>query len=200
MGINFRGTASRLKQMTEKRNPAGFQEKSAAGPRDGVGGEKVSLSQAESKFASRRSPFKMKKNFYGGSAYFSDGYDGSALKKTNPITQKSSPFKINMALVQGAADVHASEGFHDVAADVKKGFEPVKPTGKVHLGGKPDEPCEVEGQVKNDKGECVDSKDNTCPEGQEKNAEGICAPATTSEGTGDLLNKDVNNDETIISS
>ena len=53
MAISFRGTASRLKQMTEKRNPAGFQEKSAAGPRDGVGGEKVTVEQAAKRFAKR---------------------------------------------------------------------------------------------------------------------------------------------------
>ena len=112
MAISFRGTASRLKQMTEKRNPSGFQEKSAPGPRDGVGGEKVTVEQAAKRFAKRKSPFKLKKNFYGGEAYFSDGYSGP-LKKSQPITQKSSPFKINMALVQGAADVYGSKRFQD---------------------------------------------------------------------------------------
>lgn len=206
MAINFRGTASRLKQMTEKRNPAGFQEKSSAGPRDGVGGEKVSVDEAAKKFAERKSPFKikrseyktpemlankskksrkvskeksmkqsgspfkMKKNFYGGEAYFSDGY-GGPLKKSNPITQKSSPFKINMALVQGAADVYASQGFKDVKEDVKKGFEESKTEyPNVNVGGQEGGECPNEGDVKDADGNCGPATDD-CGEGMIKDAE-----------------------------
>lgn len=149
MAISFRGTASRLKQMTEKRNPAGFQEKSAAGPRDGVGGEKVTVEQAAKRFAKRKSPFKLNKNFYGGEAYFSDGYSGP-LKKSQPITQKSSPFKINMALVQGAADVYDSKKFNNPADAVASGFEQKDPEPMVLDIGQ----CQ-EGQYKDTKGNCL---------------------------------------------
>lgn len=188
MGISFRGTASRLKQMTEKRNPAAFQEKSAAGPRDGVGGEKVSVDEAAKKFAERKSPFKMKKNFYGGEAYFSDGY-GGPLKKSNPITQKSSPFKINMALVQGAADVYASQGFKDVKEDVKKGFEESKTEyPNINVGGQEGGECPNEGDVKDAEGNCGPPTDD-CGEGMIKDAETQECKINTelSENTGDAI-------------
>ena len=188
MAINFRGTASRLKQMTEKRNPAGFQEKSSAGPRDGVGGEKVSVDEAAKKFAERKSPFKMKKNFYGGEAYFSDGY-GGPLKKSDPITQKSSPFKINMALVQGAADVYASQGFKDVKEDVKKGFEESKTEyPNINVGGQEGGECPNEGDVKDADGNCGPATDD-CSEGMIKDAEtGECKINTElSENNGDAI-------------
>ena len=188
MAISFRGTASRLKQMTEKRNPAGFQEKSAAGPRDGVGGEKVTVEQAAKRFAKRKSPFKLNKNFYGGEAYFSDGYSGP-LKKSQPITQKSSPFKINMALVQGAADVYNSKKFNNPADAVASGFEQKDPEPLVLDIGQ----CQ-DGEIKDANGNCmkkpecgegqqydvtkkgcVDIKeDGGCPEGKKQNAAGIC--------------------------
>ena len=198
MGINFRGTASRLKQMTEKRNPAGFQEKSAAGPRDGVGGEKVSVDEAAKKFAERKSPFKMKKNFYGGEAYFSDGY-GGPLKKSNPITQRSSPMKINMALIQGAADVAGTKGFHDVAEDVKKGFEPDKQEHPpINLGGTEGGECPNAGDVKDADGNCGPEKNGgECPEGQKKNDKGECVIDASLENNNNN-NTDPETDEIII--
>jgi hypothetical protein len=90
MAINFRGKADQLNKKSDNRNASGFQEKSAPGPRQGVGG-RVHLKQAEAMFAKRRSPAKINKNFYGGEAYFQDGYDGDM---ANPITNKSkSPAK-----------------------------------------------------------------------------------------------------------
>ena len=66
-----------------------------------------------------------KKNFYGGEAYFQDGYCGDLASpaKMNPITQKSksSPFKINEALVSGAA--LTGKKFVDVGAEVGKAFK-----------------------------------------------------------------------------
>ena len=59
----------------------------------------MSLGQAQSSFNKRFSSPSKKKNFYGGEAYFADGYGGDLASpaKINPITQKSksSPVKIN---------------------------------------------------------------------------------------------------------
>tara|TARA_R110000765_G_scaffold157618_1_gene261001 strand:+ start:497 stop:1108 length:612 start_codon:yes stop_codon:yes gene_type:complete len=145
MAITFRGQASGLNKETKSRNQAGFQEKSAAGDRQGVGGEDVSLKQAMSSFNKRNtspvkkigpqglgvkgnngysigSPAKISKNFYGGEAYFQDGYSGnlgSPAKKTClPITAraKNSPLKMNQALVDGAANTNKE--FVDVGSIV----------------------------------------------------------------------------------
>ena len=135
MAITFRGQASRLNKETKGRNQVGFQDKSAAGDRQGVGGEDVSLKQATGSFNKRNtspakkigpqglgvkgnngysvgSPAKIKKNFYGGEAYFQDGYGGDlgspAKKGCSPITAraKNSPLKMNQALVDGAANTN----------------------------------------------------------------------------------------------
>ena len=135
MAITFRGQASRLNKETKGRNQVGFQDKSAAGDRQGVGGEDVSLKQAMGSFNKRNtspakkigpqglgvkgnngysvgSPAKIKKNFYGGEAYFQDGYGGDlgspAKKSCSPITAraKNSPLKMNQALVDGAASTN----------------------------------------------------------------------------------------------
>ena len=135
MAITFRGQASRLNKETKGRNQVGFQDKSAAGDRQGVGGEDVSLKQAMGSFNKRNtspakkigpqglgvkgnngysvgSPAKIKKNFYGGEAYFQDGYGGDlgspAKKSCSPITAraKNSPLKMNQALVDGAANTN----------------------------------------------------------------------------------------------
>jgi len=125
MGLNFRGEANRL----GKRNQHGFQEKSAPGPRQGQGGDQPgSLARAEKRFGNITSPAKIKKNFYGGEAYFQDGYSGD-LGKSRPITDKSrSPLKINMALVDGAANTNKK--FTDIKAAVSAGFKDVDPEPK----------------------------------------------------------------------
>lgn len=125
MAITYRGQASRLNKTESKQNASGFQDKSDPGPRQGVGGEDVSLKQAQSSFNKRFSSPSKKKNFYGGEAYFQDGYGGDLASpaKIHPITQKSksSPFKINEALVAGAA--LTGKKFVDVGAAVGKIFE-----------------------------------------------------------------------------
>jgi hypothetical protein len=113
MGISFRGQASRFKKDTSSRNQAGFQEKSAAGPRQGVGGDQPnSLAKAEKRFG--------KKN--------------NISSKTSPITQKSkgSPLKISNALVNGAA--LTGKKFVDVASEVGKAFENEEEGAVVDLG------------------------------------------------------------------
>jgi len=122
MGLNFRGEANRL----GKRNQHGFQEKSAPGPRQGQGGDQPgSLARSEKRFGKISSPAKIKKNFYGGEAYFQDGYSGD-LANSLPITRKSSsPLKINMALVDGAA--RSAKKFTDIGAAIADGFKTLKP-------------------------------------------------------------------------
>ena len=125
MAITYRGQASRLNKIESKQNASGFQEKSDPGPRQGVGREEVSLKQAKASFQERLSSPGKKKNFYGGEAYFQDGYGGDLASpaKMNPITQKSksSPFKINETLVAGAA--LTGKKFVDAGAEVGKIFE-----------------------------------------------------------------------------
>ena len=122
MGLNFRGSANRFKY----KNQNSFQDKSAPGPRRGVGGDQPgSLARAEKRFGRISSPAKIKKNFYGGEAYFQDGYSGD-LANSLPITQKSSsPLKMNEALVAGAADVNKK--FTDIGAAVSEGFKNASP-------------------------------------------------------------------------
>ena len=128
MAITYRGQASRLNKTESKQNASGFQAKSDPGPRQGVGGEDVSLSQAQSSFNKRFSSPSKKKNFYGGEAYFADGYGGDLASpaKINPITQKSkaSPNKINEALVAGAAIT--GKKFVDVKSAIDGAFEEPK--------------------------------------------------------------------------
>jgi hypothetical protein len=105
MGLNFREQANRFKSETSKRNQAGFQEKSAAGPRQGVGGDQPgSLAKAEKRFPKEK----------------------SVGVKSSPITQKSkgSPLKINTALVAGAKVI--GKKFVDVGDEVGKAFEEEK--------------------------------------------------------------------------
>ena len=122
MGLNFRGAANRFKY----KNQNSFQDKSAPGPRRGVGGDEPgSLARAEKRFGKISSPAKIKKNFYGGEAYFQDGYSGD-LANSLPITRKSSsPLKINMALVDGAAT--SAKKFTDIGAAVADGFKTLEP-------------------------------------------------------------------------
>ena len=123
MGLNFRGQANRFSEL--KKNKAGFQEKSAPGPRQGIGGDEPgNLKAAEARFGNIVSPTKIKKNFYGGEAYFQDGYSGKmGGAGADPITakSKSSPLKMNDSLVQGAADTNKK--FVDVKSEVAKAFK-----------------------------------------------------------------------------
>ena len=130
MGLNFRGAANRFKY----KNQNSFQDKSAPGPRRGVGGDEPgSLARAEKRFGKISSPAKIKKNFYGGEAYFQDGYSGD-LGKSRPITQKSrSPLKINEALVAGAG--RAAKKFVDVGSAMSEGFSPPEAITPVDPGG-----------------------------------------------------------------
>ena len=60
MGLNFRGQANRFSEL--KKNKAGFQEKSAPGPRQGIGGDEPgNLKAAEARFGNIVSPTKIKK-------------------------------------------------------------------------------------------------------------------------------------------
>ena len=104
MGLNFRGSANRFKY----KNQNSFQDKSAPGPRRGVGGDQPgSLARAEKRFARLR-----KQN------------EGAV--SSTPITQKSSsPLKMNEALVAGAADVNKK--FTDIGAAVSEGFKNASP-------------------------------------------------------------------------
>jgi len=98
MAITFRGQANRLNKETKGRNQVGFQDKSAAGDRQGVGGEDVSLKQATGSFNKRNT--------------------SPAKKSCSPITAraKNSPLKMNQALVDGAANTNKE--FVDVGAIV----------------------------------------------------------------------------------
>jgi hypothetical protein len=130
MGLNFRGSANRFKY----KNQNSFQDKSAPGPRRGVGGDQPgNLARAEKRFGRISSPAKIKKNFYGGEAYFQDGYSGD-LGKSRPITQKSrSPLKINEALVAGAG--RAAKKFVDVGSAMSEGFSPPEAITPADPGG-----------------------------------------------------------------
>tara|TARA_R110000782_G_scaffold105245_1_gene193211 strand:+ start:352 stop:846 length:495 start_codon:yes stop_codon:yes gene_type:complete len=137
MAITFRGQAKNLNKEVEKQNKVGFQQKSSASPRQGVGGQEQTLNSAIHEFAKRnpKSPAKIKKNFYGGEAYFQDGYSGDlsspAKKSCSPITAKakSSPFKMNEALVAGAA--LTNKKFLNVSAIVGEGFKTGDAAGEV---------------------------------------------------------------------
>lgn len=99
MAITFRGQGSRLNKDTKKSNQVGFQDKSSSSDRQGVGGEDVSLSQAMSSFSKRNS--------------------SPAKSNCSPITSraKSSPFKINQTLIDGARDT--GKQFLDAGAIVR---------------------------------------------------------------------------------
>lgn len=149
MGLNFRGAASRFKD----KNQNSFQDKSAPGPRRGVGGDEPgSLARAEKRFGRISSPAKIKKNFYGGEAYFQDGYSGD-LANSLPITRRSSsPLKMNEALVSGAADT--GKKFVDAGSSFADGFaQSVKEPKAEDLGKenkKDDDPTVVDPREKKD--------------------------------------------------
>jgi hypothetical protein len=93
MAIKFRGKAN---MFSNSENAQAFNMQSAPGPRQGVGGEDVSLNQAKAAMASRNSL---------------------------PITNKAknSPLKMNEALVSGPAG--GGKKFVDVSAEVGKAFK-----------------------------------------------------------------------------
>ena len=107
MAITFRGQASRLNKETKSRNQVGFQDKSAAGDRQGVGGEDVSLKQAMGSFNKRNT--------------------SPAKKSCSPITAraKNSPLKMNQALVDGAGQT--GKKFVDAGSEVAKAFATLSP-------------------------------------------------------------------------
>ena len=107
MAIKFRGKAN---MFSNSENAQAFNMQSAPGPRQGVGGEDVSLNQAKAAMASRNSL---------------------------PITNKAknSPLKMNDSLVGGAASV--GKKFVDVTAEVSKAFKQYEPKpAAANLGDK----------------------------------------------------------------
>tara|TARA_R110000851_G_scaffold30730_4_gene83748 strand:- start:4495 stop:4854 length:360 start_codon:yes stop_codon:yes gene_type:complete len=112
MAITFRGKANGFSKEVKSNNQVGFQNKSAAGDKQGVGGEDVSLKQATGSFNERnKSPAK---------------------SNCSPITYKAknSPFKMNQALVDGAANT--SKEFLDVGSIVGGALtEPDSEKGKI---------------------------------------------------------------------
>ena len=129
MGLNFRGQANRLKKEGDSGNQSGFQDKSAPGPRRGVGGDQPgSLARAEKRFGNITSPI-----------------NGSSNRSTNPITNKAkgSPLKINKALVKGAA--LTGKKFVDVGEAVGAAFEEEPEPAAVDLSSKPEQKEKVEG-------------------------------------------------------
>jgi len=100
MGFNFRGGK---KANFSTKNQHGFQEKSAPGPRRGVGGDQSYNAAAEKRFSK---PLSIKVS-------------------TNPVTQraKPSPLKINNALVQGAA--LTGKKFNDISDAIGDAFKPL---------------------------------------------------------------------------
>ena len=124
MAITFRGQASRLNKEAKSRNQVGFQDKSAAGDRQGVGGEDVSLKQAMGSFNKRNTSPAKKIGPQGLGVKGNNGYSvGSPAKKScSPITQRSkSPLKMNAALVAGAGQT--GKKFVDAEAEVASAFE-----------------------------------------------------------------------------
>ena len=122
MAIKFRGQANKFAKSGESQNAQAFNMQSAPGPRQGVGGEDVSLCQAKSAMASRNSL---------------------------PITNKAknSPLKMNEALVSGAAAT--GKKFVDVSAEVGKAFKQYEPKPvAVDLGAKKAEtPKEIPAEI-----------------------------------------------------
>ena len=134
MAITFRGQANRLNKETKGRNQVGFQNKSAAGDRQGVGGEDVSLKQAMGSFNKRNTSPAKKIGPQGLGVKGNNGYSvGSPAKKScSPITAKAknSPLKINQALVDGAGST--GKQFLDAGAIVKGALtEPDSEKGKI---------------------------------------------------------------------
>lgn len=99
MAFTIRGSVNALNNKSKVENKNGFQEVSAPGPRQGVGGQSVSLLEAQKRASSRA--------------------QGNT-EKCTPITQKASPLKINNTLVEGARD--AAHKFVDVRGAMGRGI------------------------------------------------------------------------------
>jgi hypothetical protein len=127
MAFTFRNSTRLVDQRSKVENRNAPQERSAPGPHQGEGGQNVSLEQAVKSFDKRSgsSPLKRDATLEHAAWHFSKRQAGTPAKKCSPITQKSSPLKMNEALVAGAGD--AARKFVDVGAEVKKVFEPQKP-------------------------------------------------------------------------
>jgi hypothetical protein len=131
MAFTFRNSTRLVDQRSKIENRNAPQERSAPGPHQGEGGQNVSLEQAVKSFDKRNgtSPLKRDATLEHAEWHFSKREAGTPAKKCSPITQRSSPLKMNEALVAGAGDV--ARKFVDVGAEVKKVFEPLKPEPKV---------------------------------------------------------------------
>jgi len=77
MAFTIRNSSRLSSGVASKQNRNGAQELSAPGPRQGEGGQNVSLAEAK-----------------------------QAMSKRTPITQKCSPLKMNDSLVAGAGDMN----------------------------------------------------------------------------------------------
>ena len=78
--------------------------------------------------------FKMKKDLWG--LYHSaESATRQGNSSATPITQKSSPFKMNAGLVQGAGMVGMSSGFNDLAAAFVPAEKPSISEKKNKAGG-----------------------------------------------------------------
>lgn len=129
MAFTFRNSTRLVDKASKIENRNAPQERSAPGPHQGEGGQNVSLEQAVKSFDKRSdSPLKRDATLEHASWHFSKRQAGTPVKKCSPITQKSSPMKMNEALVDGAG--LTARKFVDVGAEVKKVFEPQKPEPK----------------------------------------------------------------------
>ena len=126
MAFTFRNSTRLVDKDSKIENRNAAQERSAPGPHQGEGGQNVSLEQAVSSFDKRNSsPLKRDASLEHAAWHFSKREAGTPAKKCSPITQKSSPLKMNEALVNGAG--LTAPKFVDVGAEVKKAFDNQNP-------------------------------------------------------------------------
>lgn len=127
MAFTFRNSTRLVDQRSKIENRNAPQERSAPGPHQGEGGQNVTLEQAVKSFDKRsgNSPLKRDATLEHAAWHFSKREAGTPAKKCAPITQKSSPLKMNEALVNGAG--LTAPKFVDVGAEVKKAFDNQKP-------------------------------------------------------------------------
>lgn len=129
MAFTFRNSVRLLNLASKSENRNAAQERSAPGPHQGEGGQNVSLAQAQRSFANRNdSPLHRDTSLEHAEYHFSKR-NPSPVEKCSPITQKSSPLKMNSELVSGAGTM--APKFVDAGAEVKKAFDPVKPKPEV---------------------------------------------------------------------
>ena len=129
MAFTFRNSTRLVDKASKIENRNAPQERSAPGPHQGEGGQNVSLEQAVKSFDERAiSPAKRDASLEHAAWHFSKRQAGTPVKKCSPITQKSSPLKMNEALVNGAGAV--APKFVDVGAEVSKVFKEQNPEPK----------------------------------------------------------------------